>query len=68
MPSVKVSSKYQVVIPEDVRRGMQIKPGQEFEVWAEGNVIKLVRVPRVDEMRGAFPGIDTTVPRDPDRV
>ncbi len=42
--SVKVSSKYQVVIPEQVRSALNIKPGMEVEVIAKGNVAYIVPV------------------------
>ncbi|MEK6769272.1 MAG: AbrB/MazE/SpoVT family DNA-binding domain-containing protein, partial [Gemmatimonadota bacterium] len=32
MAAVKVSPKYQIVIPLEVRKQMGIKPGQKFEV------------------------------------
>ncbi|MEW6320536.1 MAG: AbrB/MazE/SpoVT family DNA-binding domain-containing protein [Acidobacteriota bacterium] len=67
MPTVRVSPKFQVVIPEAVRRQLDLKPGQELDVWADGPVIKLVPVRPVEDFRGAFPGIDTSVPRDDDR-
>lgn len=68
MATVKVSAKYQVVIPDEVRKKLSVRPGQHFEVWTDGKVIKLVRVRPIDEFLGAFPGIDTSVPREDDRV
>lgn len=68
MPTVKVSSKYQVVIPDDVRKRLSVRPGQQFDVWTDGKVIKLVRVRPIEEFLGAFPGIDTSVPREDDRT
>ena len=39
MNTVKVSSKYQVVIPKEVREQMELKPGQEFHVlWMHGGI------------------------------
>ncbi|HEY5038562.1 MAG TPA: AbrB/MazE/SpoVT family DNA-binding domain-containing protein, partial [bacterium] len=32
MSTVTVSPKFQVVIPENVRKGLNIKPGQKFDV------------------------------------
>ena len=42
--TVKVSAKYQVVIPEDVRRSLDIKPGMRVSVIAKGGVAYLVPV------------------------
>lgn len=42
--SVKVSSKYQVVIPERVRRALDLTPGVEVDVIAKGGVAYIVPV------------------------
>ena len=42
--SVKVSSKYQVVIPENVRQVLDLKPGTEVDVIAKGGVAYIVPV------------------------
>ena len=69
MTTVKVSPKYQVVIPKEVRESMGIQPGEELSVFQYGERIELVRVPDIREMRGFAKGIDTTVERDEeDRV
>ncbi len=66
---VRVSPKYQVVIPRDVLESMGIAPGEELDVHQSGERIELVRVRSVREMRGMLKGIDTTVEReDEDRV
>lgn len=67
MATVKVSQKYQVVIPKEIRESMGIKPGDEFEVSHSGGIITLTRVWDVRKLRGMMKGIDTTVLRDKDR-
>lgn len=68
MPTVRVSPKFQVVIPLDVRRALRLKPGQELQVLRFENRIELIPVPDIKAMRGFAKGIDTSVPRDKDRV
>jgi AbrB family looped-hinge helix DNA binding protein len=69
MTQVKLSSKYQIVIPEDVRDALGLKPGQEMQVMAYGGNVVAVPVRPLSEAFGMFPGIDTTVDRDEeDRV
>ena len=68
MPTVTLSTKFQVVIPQQIRETLGLKPGQKLEALQyldRGEVIP-VRSPR--EMRGFLRGINTTVPRDKDRV
>lgn len=42
--SVKVSSKYQVVIPESVREALKLRPGTQVDVIAKGGIAYLVPV------------------------
>jgi len=60
MARTKVSSKYQVVIPKDVRERSDIRPGQEFQVIVKGGVITLVPDKPIAAMRGFVRGMRTT--------
>lgn len=68
MVSVTVSPKYQVVIPKEIRTAMDIRPGQKLVVLRYEDRIELVPVRPLEELRGFLRGIDTSVPRDGDRV
>lgn len=63
-----LSSKYQIVIPKEVREKAGIKPGDVFDVAYLDGTISLVLVPSIDELFGMEPGIDTRVEREEDRV
>ena len=67
MARVTVSSKYQVVIPKDVRDRLRIRPGQKVEVFAIGGRIELVLVRPIGAMKGFLHGIDPDFEREPDR-
>ena len=56
---VKVSPKFQVVIPKPVRESLGIAPGQRLQVVQYGDRIELVPVRDIGEMRGFLAGIDT---------
>jgi AbrB family looped-hinge helix DNA binding protein len=60
MGRTKVSSKYQIVIPKDVRKTADIRVGQEFQVIAKGGQITLVPDKPIASMRGFVRGIKTT--------
>lgn len=68
MPTVTVSPKFQVVIPQEIREAMAIQPGEKMQVFQYDNRIELIPIRPVREMRGFLRGIDTTVSRDPDRL
>ena len=67
MEQVKVSPKFQVVIPRPVRESLGITPGQRLQVVLYGDRIELVPVRDIGEMRGFLAGIDTRLERGPDR-
>ncbi len=66
--SVKVSSKYQVVIPREIRERCDIEPGDLFEVVPYGDRIELVPVRAIGSMRGCLEGMDTAIDREGDRL
>ena len=67
MEQVKVSPKFQVVIPKPVRESIGITPGQRLQLVQYGDRIELVPVRDISEMRGFLAGIDTRLEREPDR-
>ena len=50
--TAKVSSKYQIAIPEPVRSRAGIEPGQVFEIVASGRSLRLVPLRPLRELRG----------------
>ena len=60
MGRTTVSSKYQVVIPKDIRATAGIRVGQKFEVISKGGVITLVPDKPISSMRGFARGIRTS--------
>ncbi len=49
--SVKLSPKYQVVIPQAVREALGLKVGQEIDVIAKGKIAYLVPVKTLAEVQ-----------------
>lgn len=58
MATVKMSSKYQIVMPREAREALDLKPGQEFAVLVKGRSVTLVPVPTLEELRGVLRGAD----------
>ena len=68
MTTVTVSPKYQVVIPKEVRESLGILSGQKVQVLTYRNRIEMIPIRPMQALKGFLKGIDTSVPRDPDRV
>lgn len=67
MSIVTVSSKYQVVIPKDVREALGVKPGARFEMIGLQDRIELIPIGSVKKLKGFLKGMDTTLERDDDQ-
>ena len=69
METVTVSKKYQVVIPEKLRREAGIKPGDKMVAIAKHGTLNYIPVRPMRETKGMIPGLDTEGLRDEhDRV
>jgi AbrB family looped-hinge helix DNA binding protein len=68
MKAVTVSSKFQVVIPREVREAMELQPGTKVQVLQYENRIELIPLKQPKALRGFIRGIETEVPREEDRV
>jgi AbrB family looped-hinge helix DNA binding protein len=54
--TVKVSPKYQVVIPEEVRRQANIKAGMEVTVLSKGGIVYVVPVRSLEDVARSLQG------------
>jgi AbrB family looped-hinge helix DNA binding protein len=68
MEAVTVSPKFQVVIPKEVRRQLNIQIGQKLKARVQGEHIELFPEQPISAARGFLPGLDATVEREADRV
>jgi AbrB family looped-hinge helix DNA binding protein len=68
MVTVKVSPKFQVVIPKTVRERLGIRPGQRLQILQFSDRIEFVLLQNLRKMRGFLKGIKTDVRRERDRL
>jgi AbrB family looped-hinge helix DNA binding protein len=69
MARTRVSPKYQVSIPKEVRESAGLEVGQELQIVSKGGVITLVPERPLSSLRGFAKGIRTDKLRDKkDRV
>jgi AbrB family looped-hinge helix DNA binding protein len=57
MEIVKVSPKFQVVIPKRVREVLGLKPGEELQIYILDKSIRLHRPRSIKELRGIAKGM-----------
>jgi len=68
MVTVKVSPKFQVVIPKTVRERLGIRPGQKLQILQFSDRIEFVLLQKIKRMRGFLKGIKTDIRREKDRI
>jgi len=68
MNTVTVSSKYQVVIPKEIRDKVGLKSGTVLEVITYGNRIEFIPIQPMKNLKGIFKGMDTDIEREDDRL
>jgi AbrB family looped-hinge helix DNA binding protein len=64
MPQTVVSSKYQVVIPKEVRSKIDLEKGQVLQVVVRNGVIMLIPDRPLAELRGFVKGMESSGLRD----
>jgi AbrB family looped-hinge helix DNA binding protein len=69
MDTVTISSKYQMVIPREIREKWNVKPGQKVRLIIIGNRLEVVPVRDIKEARGFLKGMSSDIEREEeDRV
>lgn len=68
MTTVKISPKYQVVIPKEIRNKLKLKPGQRMQILQFGERIEFILIKNIKEARGFLKGMDTNIAREEDRL
>jgi AbrB family looped-hinge helix DNA binding protein len=56
---VKLSPKFQIKIPSEIRTKMHLEAGEEMVILEKGGVIQLIRQKPIKQMRGFVKGKNT---------
>lgn len=69
MATVTLSPKFQVVIPKEVRKNLNLKQGQRMSVIVKGGLVYLIPERPVETFRGFLKGMESENMREEeDRV
>ena len=68
METVKISNKYQIVIPKRTREAIGLRSGENLKIMAYDGRIELIPEKPMKSFRGIAAGIDTQFDRGEDRV
>ena len=60
MATTTISTKFQIVIPKEVRDKLQLYPQQRLEVLEKGGVITLIPEVPLKSLKGALRGMSKT--------
>jgi len=67
METVKISSKFQIVIPREARTALRLRPGQRVRVFVYDGRLEIIPIRPMKEMRGFVRGMDSSFEREKDR-
>ena len=68
MTTVKISPKYQVVIPKEVRNKLKLKPGQKLQIHHSNDKIEFILIKNIKDTRGFLKGMSSEIDREEDRL
>jgi AbrB family looped-hinge helix DNA binding protein len=56
MTRVRLSSKFQIVIPREIRERLRLRPGQQMTLLERGNTITVIPDQPLEKLRGTLKG------------
>jgi AbrB family looped-hinge helix DNA binding protein len=62
--AVTLSSKFQIVIPKQVRERLRLRPQQRLQIIEKGGIVTLVPEIPLASLKGALKGMSTTDVRE----
>lgn len=68
MTTVKISPKFQIVIPKAIRETANVSSGMKVEIIAYNNRIELIPVRSIKLLKGVLKGMNTEIIREKDRI
>lgn len=68
MSTATISSKFQIVIPKEIRETMHLKTGMKIAMIPYGDRIEFIPLRPLQELKGFLKGMDTTIEREKDRL
>ncbi|MBI4995041.1 AbrB/MazE/SpoVT family DNA-binding domain-containing protein [Candidatus Peregrinibacteria bacterium] len=63
MTTVSLSTKFQIVIPKEIREAISLNPGTRIEIVPYENRIELIPLKPIKELKGFLKGMNTIIKR-----
>ena len=64
MNTAVISTKYQVVIPKEIRKKLNIHAGQKVQFISYDNRLEIIPIKHLKDLVGICEGMDTSFERD----
>ncbi len=64
MNTVTISTKYQVVIPKEIREKLKLKPGKKLQIFSFDDRIEVIIPKNIKDARGFLNVINTDIERE----
>jgi AbrB family looped-hinge helix DNA binding protein len=64
MPRVKISPKFQIVIPREIRERLRLRPGQQITLFDRDGIITAIPDLPLERFRGILKGMSRTGVRE----
>jgi AbrB family looped-hinge helix DNA binding protein len=64
MNTATISTKYQVVIPKEIRKTLKISPGQRVKFISYDNRLEIIPLVDLEDLVGICEGMDTSIERE----
>ena len=68
METISITGDFKLILNQDILEKAGFFPGQEIQISLKSNLLELSKKKNPKSLKGFLKGIDTSVPRDKDRL
>lgn len=68
MQTVTLAEEFQIIIPEEIRKSLNLQPRQQLQISENNGRVELIPSVGISSLRGFVKGINTEFEREEDRI